>query len=67
MSDEGVSPAMLVNQATLENAADLYEQLRILTLQEEMPDPMRRDTRARMTDLRRRFPQAFMLPPVPED
>jgi hypothetical protein len=57
-----ICPADMVEQATEITAAEIYELLKVLTLQETIPEDMREDTRMRMIDLIRRFPQAFPDP-----
>lgn len=51
-----VSPALMVDQATPETAAEIADQLVAMLADPRMPEPMRRDLRSRLTSLYRRFP-----------
>lgn len=54
-----LNPAQLVVTATAENAARRAELLEELLLDPAMPRAMREDTRMRLTDLTRRFPEVL--------
>lgn len=54
--EEELCPAMLVEHATAETAADIADVLHELLSDEAVPETMRRDTRARIANLHRRFP-----------
>lgn len=53
------SPMRLVDDADETTAYDIYYLLAEMVLDEDMPDSIREDTRARMRLLPRRFPERF--------
>lgn len=62
--EQEICPAVMVDQATSDNAQGVLNELLALLTIRKIPEDFRNEIRARITDLHRRFPEQLLPDPL---